>query len=150
MKNTNPNNTITKQDLKDIIKAANEKMESKWNKDIKILSKIVATKEDLKRFATKEDLKRFATKDDLGKLKTELSDEISNTKTGLAGVIVTKDYLDKKLYKLEESIIARTLNEKSKMKDALILVVGILRQGKKPDKEQIEALAFLEQELVAM
>jgi len=150
MKNTNPNNTITKQDLKDIIKAANEKMESKWNKDIKILSKIVATKEDLKRFATKEDLKRFATKDDLGKLKTELSDEISNTKTGLAGVIVTKDYLDKKLYKLEESIIARTLNEKSKMKDALILVVGILRQRKKPDKEQIEALAFLEQELVAM
>lgn len=149
MKNTNSNNLITKQDLKDIVKAANEKMESRWNKDIKILSKIVATKEDLKNLENKID-KKFATKDDLGKLKTELSDEISNAKTGLAGVIVTKDYLDKKLYKLEESIIARTLNEKSKMKDALILVVGILRQGKKPDKEQVEALAFLEQELVAM
>lgn len=41
-------------------------------KDIKKLSEVFATKEDLKAFATKEDLKAFATKKDLGNLKGEI------------------------------------------------------------------------------
>lgn len=145
MKNINSNNSITKQDFKDIIKAANERMENKWNKDLQVLSKIVATKEDLKKFVTKEDLKNG-----LDSLENRLSDEINNAKTGLATEIVTKYYLDQKLNTLEGNIVKKTLKEKSKIKDALILVVGILRQGKKPNKEQIEALAFLEQELAGM
>lgn len=35
------------------------------------LSKIFATKDDLRRFATKDDLRRFATKDDLRNLVTK-------------------------------------------------------------------------------
>ncbi len=40
--------------------------------DIKKLSKVFATKEDLESFATKDDLRGFATKDDLHDLEDKL------------------------------------------------------------------------------
>jgi hypothetical protein len=44
------------------------------DKDIIKLSKVFATKDDLKNFATKDDLKRFATRDDLSSLRKEILD----------------------------------------------------------------------------
>ena len=44
------------------------------DKDIKKLSGVFATKDDLKNFATKDDLKNFATKDDLSSLRKEILD----------------------------------------------------------------------------
>lgn len=64
---------ISKKDLQEAIdKAIGDIIDS--------ISKVVATKEELKSLATKDGLKNLATKDDLNNLETKLSNDIKDVK----------------------------------------------------------------------
>lgn len=75
MENINLDNLATKDDVKQM----GEKIEGKWNADLKLLSEVVATKEDLHKMASKEDLHEMenrlttATKEDLHKMEDRLT-----------------------------------------------------------------------------
>jgi hypothetical protein len=91
-------------------------------------------------FATKEDLEKYATKD-------ELKDNLDDLEARLCTRLVTKDYLDKKLSELEGKIMDRVLKERKTIKEAFVLVMGIIRRGAKPTKKELATLKILEQEL---
>lgn len=94
----------------------------------------------LTSLASKEDIKKMASKEDLKNGLKDLEDRLTTR-------LVTKEYLDEKLYKLEEKIMGRVIRERNKFKNALILVIGILRKNQKPTNKEVEALGILEQEL---
>ena len=60
----------------------------------------VATKDDIANMATKDDLKQFAMKNDIKAIRSEM---------------VTKDYLDNKLDRLEGHLVSLTRQEDTKL-----------------------------------
>ena len=70
--------------------------------DVKKISKVFATKDDLKGFATKDDLKNFATKDDLKGFATK--DDLKN--------FATKDDLKSFAKKDDLSDLEESMNQK--------------------------------------
>ncbi len=85
-----------------------------------------------KRF--KEIENKFATKQDLKAMENRM---------------VSKDYLDKKLFEFEARFMKRISKEESKIKQALAFTMKLIRSGKKPTTRQIETLKLLEYELSA-
>ncbi|MFH1610862.1 MAG: hypothetical protein ABIA91_03130 [Patescibacteria group bacterium] len=78
--------------------------------------------------------KTFATKKDLKAMENRM---------------VSKDYLDKKLFEFEARLMRRISKEESKIKQALAFTMKIIRSGKTPTTKQIETLKLLEYELSA-
>lgn len=80
----------------------------------------------------KEMEKKFATKKDLKAMENRM---------------VSKDYLDKKLFEFEARLMKRISKEESKIKQALAFTMKIIRSGKKPTTKQVQTLKLLEYEL---
>lgn len=70
-------------------------------KDITMLKKIFATKDDLKIFATKDDLKYYAMKTDIVEFKDVILKEIKNLRDDVMLVTGYKDQIEDHEYRIE-------------------------------------------------
>lgn len=81
------------------------------------------------------------------KLDEKLEEKFQDFEGRMGNKFVTKDYLDKKLFELEERVVNRLLKEKKDVKDAIVLLISIIRKNRKPTTKEMETLVFLEQKL---
>lgn len=120
---------VLSQFTEEVILPGVEKIiDDRFDKDIKPIENKIGKIED--KIGKIED--KMATKEDLKAMENRM---------------VSKDYLDKKLFKLEERIISRISKDHSKIKQALVFTMKLIRSNKKTTIKQIETLKLLEYEL---
>jgi predicted lipid-binding transport protein (Tim44 family) len=111
------------------------------------------SKNDLDKPLTKRMLGEFVEENLLPAMKEifvtkeELQGMFEDQEARLCTRLVTKDYVDKKLFELEGKIMDRVIKERKDLKDWVALISGIIRRGDRPTEKEFATLNILEQNI---
>ncbi len=115
-----------------------------------VLFPVLATKDDLESLEKRMD-KKIEDLKEVTVTKDTFKEEFNNFSAGLSGEIVTKDYLDKKLNKLQELIESGVIKDRNKLKEVILLIIEAIKKiPGKQTKKQTQTLDFLKQELATI